>query len=295
MCAKKTKQCFEFLTRTGQRKKLIRSFLIQLICTLNLKQKKRWNSWKTKCVYTGTYKCLTSAPSPSLSIKPLMTERMLNCIMNNWWLCVTVLQNSHELLHWIRGGDGGEHRLCVLHVQLLSGAMCDCVSIEHRWSPPGVSDKATQSILYERSSAPSLTPPSLHMIPEPTGARGSLTGPHCVVNLLGSAPNHWEEINLIWFWPAEGAPSTNNPSFGTKILEYYQSNRHIKYYWLPVYQNIHLSESSLWTFPETMFLTKQLFLIMLLLMKTNICITMLHHILGKTRILSTNRLHKILF
>lgn len=56
-------------------------------------------------------------PSPFTSIFQSINAGEQKPSMNNWWLCVTVLQNSVELLHHI-GGGRGVSSACVCTAQL---------------------------------------------------------------------------------------------------------------------------------------------------------------------------------
>lgn len=56
-----------------------------------------------------------------------MSEQAQKSLMNNWWLCITLLQSSVELLHWIRGRGGCEHSSCVYCT--LGWYMGQCVTL----------------------------------------------------------------------------------------------------------------------------------------------------------------------
>lgn len=148
-----------------------------------------------------------------------MTEGVQKSLMNNWWLCVTVLQNSVELLHWIRGRGGCEHSLCVYCT--LCWYLGQCVT-------PCVSDKdgvlqasyatqhnTTQSIPCEGSASPSHFLSSRRiskMISDPAESEWLH---HAVLSdCFRSRPSHSEaecKRALTLLWPAEGAKTSSSP------------------------------------------------------------------------------------
>jgi len=118
----------------------------------------------------------------SISVVQAHHERVQNFLLNNWWLCVTVLQNTLKLLH----------RMCArvwiqfvqfVHALLVSGAMCDSVCVWYRWTPLGVSRNTTQIIFCEGTAASS----PLHL-PSPPSFAWSLnqqgTQAHCQHNAV---------------------------------------------------------------------------------------------------------------